>query len=120
MVSSPPETAVLIFCQRAAANLTAIKSFMNSVDTLVIGRNTFEVVLQLEEWPYPGKRVVVLSSRPIEFSKPHGHSVEQMNGAPVDIVSRLAESGVQHAYVDGGITFQKLLSAGLIDRLTIT
>jgi len=93
---------------------------MNSVDTLVIGRNTFEVVLQLEEWPYPGKRVVVLSSRPIEFSKPHGHSVEQMNGAPVDIVSRLAESGVQHAYVDGGITFQKLLSAGLIDRLTIT
>jgi dihydrofolate reductase len=34
--------------------------FIASVDTMVIGRNTFEVVLKLSNWPYRDKRVVVL------------------------------------------------------------
>ena len=38
--------------------------FIASVDTILIGRNTFEVVLKLPTWPYSDKRVVVLSHRP--------------------------------------------------------
>src|SRR5882672_4059669 len=41
--------------------------FMASVDALVIGRHTFEKVLTFETWPYGDKRVVVLSSRPLDF-----------------------------------------------------
>src|SRR5580704_9374354 len=37
--------------------------FIASVDALVIGRNTFEIVLAFREWPYGDKRVVVLSSQ---------------------------------------------------------
>lgn len=33
--------------------------FIASVDALVIGRNTFEIVLAFPEWPYGDKRVVV-------------------------------------------------------------
>ena len=94
--------------------------FMGSVDTLVIGRKTFETVLTLEKWPYGDKRVVILSSQPLDLSAAHGGVVEQMAGPPALIATRLAESGSQHVYVDGGITIQGFLRAGLIQRLIIT
>jgi dihydrofolate reductase len=94
--------------------------FIASVDTIVIGRKTFETVLNFATWPYGTKRVVVLSSRPIDFSTVHGGVVEQMAGPPADIVSKLASTGTQHVYVDGGVTIQGFLRAGLVDRLTIT
>jgi dihydrofolate reductase len=43
-----------------------------------------------------------------------------MSGDPADIVSKLAASGAKHLYVDGGITIQRFLGAGLIQRLIIT
>jgi riboflavin biosynthesis pyrimidine reductase len=43
-----------------------------------------------------------------------------MSGPPAEIVSQLAARGIQHAYVDGGITIQRFLQAGLIQRLVIT
>jgi len=96
------------------------EEFMAGVDALVIGRKTFETVLVYPEWPYGKKRVVVLSSRPLDFSGVRGGVVEQMGGAPAEIVSKLAASGVKHIYVDGGITIQAFLRAGLIQRLIIT
>jgi dihydrofolate reductase len=94
--------------------------FIASVDALVIGRNTFETVLAFPEWPYGDKRVVVLSSRPLDFAAARGFHVEQMAGSPAEIVSKLAASGAQHLYVDGGITIQRFLRAGLVQRLIIT
>src|SRR5881296_2675965 len=43
-----------------------------------------------------------------------------MAGPPAEIVSRLAVRGAQNLYVDGGITIQGFLRAGLIQRLIIT
>ena len=94
--------------------------FIATVDTIVIGRNTFEVVLPMRPWPYGDKRVVVLSTRSLDFSGIVGGRVEQMSGAPAEIVSRLAATGAQHLYVDGGITIQNFLRAGLVQRLIIT
>src|SRR5882724_4791044 len=93
--------------------------FVATVDAIVIGRKTFETVLAMENWPYGGKRVVVLSSRPVDLSGAGG-VVEQMAGPPAEIVSQLAASGAHHLYVDGGITIQGFLRAGLIQRLVIT
>jgi dihydrofolate reductase len=94
--------------------------FIATIDALVIGRNTFEAVLAFPEWPYGDKRVVVLSSRPIDLSKVPGGVVEQMAGPPAEIVSKLAASGAHHLYIDGGITIQNFLRAGLIQCLIIT
>jgi dihydrofolate reductase len=94
--------------------------FMASVDAVVIGRKTFETVLAYATWPYGEKRVVVLSSRPVDFSAVRGGVVEQMAGAPAEVVAKLAAGGVHHVYVDGGITIQGFLRAGLVQRLTIT
>jgi dihydrofolate reductase len=43
-----------------------------------------------------------------------------MAGDPRDIVAQLAARGRRHAYVDGGVTIQRFLQAGLIQRLIIT
>jgi dihydrofolate reductase len=94
--------------------------FMASVDALVIGRKTFETVLAYPTWPYGKKCVVVLSGHPLDFSGVRGGVVEQMAGPPPEIVSKLAARGVQHVYVDGGVTIQGFLRAGLVQRLIIT
>ena len=96
------------------------EEFMATVDALVIGRKTFEKVLTFDPWPYGAKRVVVLSSKPLDLSKVVGGVVEQMSGAPSEIVAQLAASGANNLYVDGGITIQRFLHAGLVQRLIIT
>src|SRR5256884_8914539 len=94
--------------------------YIASVDAIVIGRKTFETVLAFQAWPYGDKRVVVLSSRPVDFSAVRGGVVEQMAGPPAEIVSQLAARGIKHLYIDGGVTIQGFLRAGAIQRLIIT
>jgi dihydrofolate reductase len=93
--------------------------FMASVDALVIGRNTFEIVLGFGGWAYGAKPVFVLSTRPLP-PVPEGAVVERMSGEPAAILAALEARGIGHVYVDGGITIQRFLQAGLIQRLIIT
>ena len=69
---------------------------------------------------YGNKPVVVVSSRRLDLSSVTGAAVEQMSGEPTEIAKRLKSRGFKHAYVDGGITIQRFLAAGCIDRLVIT
>jgi dihydrofolate reductase len=94
--------------------------FMAGIDTIVIGRKTFETVLGMTPWPYSDKRVVVLSSRPVDLSGVGGGRVEQMSGEPATVAAQLEATGARNVYVDGGVTVQGFLRAGLIQRLTIT
>lgn len=93
--------------------------FMATVDALVIGRKTFETVLGMDPWPYGQKPVFVLSTQTLAPA-PAGAVVEHMSGDPGEIISRLEARGIAHIYVDGGITIQRFLSAGLIQRLVVT
>ena len=95
------------------------EEFMASVDALVIGRRTFEKVLTFGKWHYGDKRVVVLSSSPLDLSSVDG-VVEQMSGTPAEIVAKLADTGANNLYIDGGVTIQQFLRAGLIERLIVT
>ena len=96
------------------------QAFFASVDALVIGRGTFEIVLAFPEWPYGSKPVFVLSSRPLDLTAVRGGVVEQMGGEPTDIAASLESRGFRHVYVDGGITIQRFLRAGLIQKIVIT
>jgi dihydrofolate reductase len=93
--------------------------FMATVDALVIGRNTFDVVLRFQTWPYGSKPVFVLSRRSLP-PVPAGAVVERMAGEPAEIATLLSARGIGHAYVDGGITIQRFLRAGLVQRLVVT
>jgi dihydrofolate reductase len=94
-------------------------AFVATVDALVVGRGTFDKVLTFDTWPYGERPVFVLTTKP-PVPVPPGAKVEWLAGDPADIVSGLSARGFRHAYVDGGITVQRFLRAGLIQRLVIT
>ena len=94
--------------------------FMATVDGIVMGRRTFETVLTFGGWPFGRTPVIVLSSKPSGLKAPEGADCTFMGGAPLEIAARLGRQGMTHLYVDGGVTIQGFLEAGLIDRLVIT
>ena len=96
------------------------RAFIESVDYLVMGRNTFEKVLSFDTWPYGAKKVVVLSNRPFAVPEYLTGSVELMSGSPRVVSRRLAERGARHLYIDGGKTIQGFLAEGVIDQLIIS
>lgn len=95
-------------------------AFIETVDYLVMGRNTFDKVLTFGEWPYEGRNVMVLSSRELVIPDDLKDSVETMSGTPNEVVAQLESRGAKHLYVDGGKTVQAFLNAGLIQRMIIT
>ena len=109
------------FLQAGEQQPHGFNEFLASVDVVVTGRRTFKVVLKLGHLALYGKKpMVVLSSRPLDFSSVRGGVIEQMSGEPAEIVKQLKSRGFKHAYVDGGITIQRFLASGLIDRMVIT
>ncbi len=96
------------------------KSFVDSIDALVLGRKTYELASSFPEWPYTGKRVVVLSHRYPRTLHAISENAEGTALAPRELLSELESRGVRHVYVDGGTTIQSFLREGLIDELTIT
>lgn len=96
------------------------EAFIGSVDVLVMGRYTYEQVLTFGKWPYGDKRVVVLSGKPIEIPADISRTATASSKTPQALVDQLASEGAKHLYIDGGITIQRFLRAGLIDELTIT
>ena len=95
------------------------EAFMASVDGLVIGRRTYEKVLTFDAWPYGEKPVFVLCTHELP-APPRGAVMARLSGDPAEVLAQLEGRGLRHVYVDGGITIQRFLAAGLIQRLTIT
>lgn len=94
--------------------------FFASVDALVMGSNSYEMVRSFTPWPYGDKRVVVLSRRGLTIAHELNGTVTASAVAPAQLVAQLAAEGLRHLYIDGGKTIQSFLRAGLIDDLTIT
>jgi dihydrofolate reductase len=94
--------------------------FMNTVDTLVMGRKTYEQVLSFGQWPYGKTPVVVLSHNIISFPSNLPDTVTHSVESPRDLLERLSNAGVEHVYVDGGTTIRRFLSDGLVDEITVT
>ncbi len=95
------------------------EEFMATVDAMVIGRKTYETVLGFGGWAYGDKPVFVLSTGALAAA-PAGAVVEHLAGDPANVVEKLEARGIRHIYVDGGLTIQGFLRAGLIQRMIIT
>lgn len=94
--------------------------FMSDIDTVVYGRKTFEKILTMGFWPYENERIVVLSSGSPDIPEDRRMQVEVMNLQPGALLERLGREGSKGAYVDGGVTIQRFLRAGALDRLIVT
>jgi dihydrofolate reductase len=89
--------------------------FINNIDAVIMGKNTYEVVAGFDKWAY-SKRVIVLSSTLIEVRK----EAELFSGQLTELLAKLYSEGVGHIWVDGGVTASKFLEADLVDEITIS
>ncbi|WP_028104834.1 dihydrofolate reductase family protein [Pseudoduganella violaceinigra] len=95
-------------------------TFMAGIDVIVMGRNTFETVLGFEDWPYEGKRVVVLSRAMDDMPASLQGKVQLHRGPVRALYDSLAANGCRGLYVDGGLTVQSFIREDLVDELTVT
>lgn len=96
------------------------REFFDSVDAIVMGRHSYELVSSFDIWPYGDKRMVVLSSKPLTIPEHLAGTVSASSETPTALVTRLSGEGCRSLYVDGGLTIQSFLAAELIDEITIT
>lgn len=96
-------------------------TFMGSVDAIVMGRNTYNTVLDFGgEWPY-SKKVFVLSHSLSEIRDDLVGKVEIVNSDNVaTMVDSLNDRGFHRLYIDGGSVIQSFLKENLIDELIIS
>ncbi|KAL4998335.1 dihydrofolate reductase-like domain-containing protein [Aspergillus recurvatus] len=96
-----------------------------------MGRRTFEVCLGLPEWPYPAKKLLVLSrtltasdcrllrSESGNATTAYSRST-QVAASLEEVERRLNEEGAGMVYVDGGKTVQGFLRRGWVDEMVLT
>ena len=93
---------------------TGYSALMASADTLLMGRNTYDIVSAFPEWPYGDKPLVVLTHRPAD-PRPR---VAFRQGALVQVLDELWQGGSRHLYLDGGELVRQGLQGALVDELT--
>lgn len=96
-------------------------AFMNGIGALVMGRQSFDKVVNSPEWPYPVP-VIVLSRSPGAVKVPEAlrEKVRVTSAAPADLLRDLGTQGVRRVYIDGGQVVRAFLAAGLIRRMIVT
>ncbi len=93
-------------------------AFIESIGVLAMGRRTFETVLALGEWPYPGKRTYVFSRAE---NPPLDPRVTFTSQSPAEwVAARQAEDGGDIWLVGGGELIRDFLDAFVVDDITIS
>jgi dihydrofolate reductase len=92
------------------------RAFMDTIDTVVMGRNTYDTVLGFGDWPFKGKRVVVLTSRPL--TPKNGETNHSGDLQP--LLQKLENLSVRRIYLDGGASIRQGLTEGIVDDLILS
>lgn len=91
--------------------------FEAGIGTIVMGRATYDQVLTFGDWPYGGKRVVVLTSHELHDPAP---GVEARAGALAALAAELRASDGGDIWVEGGSrTVAAFLDAGAVDLIQL-
>jgi dihydrofolate reductase len=92
------------------------QKLLNSIDAVILGRNTYDVAASVLDWPYKGKKIIVLSN---SLQKVRDEA-ELFRGDLTQLVSQLHEDGIKHIWVDGGVTISQFLDLQLVDWMTLS
>ena len=92
--------------------------FVKSVDTVIIGRKTYEKVISMGfEYPHVDKDVYIITRTP----RPDVGTFKFYSGDLTELVQGLKKMPGKNIYCDGGAEIvQKLLQANLIDEIIIS
>ena len=104
------------FLDRYSECFTDWDDFIAGIDTVVMGRSTYEQAIELDRWLYKDKRIRVLTSRPIDDAP---NNVEAFDDA-ADLVTRITSDATGDIWhMGGGLAIEPFERAGLIDRWEI-
>ena len=93
-------------------------AFLGEIDAIVSGRRTYDQAGGLGSWPYAGKRMVVLSHRPLAPGAPDG--VETYTGNIVSLADALTRETDGDIWLLGGASVaQDFLERNLVDRIEL-
>lgn len=95
-------------------------AFFGAVDALVMGRGSFEKVLEFNPWPYGDKPVIVLSQTLTDVPETLRKTVRIDRSEPQELIAKLAQTGYTRIYLDGGKVIQSFLREGLVNDMCIT
>lgn len=92
--------------------------FLNSVDAVIMGRNTYDKVIGFgkENWHYGDRHVGVLSTTLPEDTDPRITVYRDMDSLLADLDQR----GIKHVYPDGGRLVQSFIRSGRVDAFIIS
>jgi dihydrofolate reductase len=91
--------------------------FIAGIDTLAMGRRTYDVVRSLGEWPYDGIAAWVFTRA---GSPPHDGNVSFTAAAPADWLRGIESAAGRDIWiVGGGELIREFLDARLVDEMTI-
>ena len=91
--------------------------FVATVGTIVMGRATYDQVLGFGDWPYVGKRCIVVTSQPL--AGPPDDTVA-FQGSVADLVASLPTGGDGGVWVMGGASLiQAFLEMGAVDVMEL-
>ncbi len=92
-------------------------AFLGSVDTILMGRATYDAVLGFGDWPYGDKPTIVMTSRPL--TNPPA-CVEVRNAPLADVIAEIEGADYQRIWVEGGgHLIRDLLALNRVDRLEL-
>jgi dihydrofolate reductase len=93
--------------------------FNEQIDAVVMGRVPFDAGLASGNWPWPGKQIYVLTSRPVPREVPA--DVVVASDSPSGLFDRLRGAGLAgDAFLLGGQrTLGAFLALGAVDRLEL-
>ncbi len=93
--------------------------FFGGVDTLIMGRGTYEVIRTFGEWPYPGKRTIVVSrSSELKIETPE---TELYSGDLPELIEKLSADDCKRVWlVGGGELIRSFLEQGLLDEISVS
>lgn len=94
-------------------------SFFAGVDTLVMGRGTYDVVRTMGPWPYEGKTTIVVSRKgDVKVETPE---TEVYSADLPGLLNHLGSDGRKNVWlVGGGELVRSFLAQGLLDRITVS
>lgn len=91
------------------------EAFMAEIDTLIMGRASFDQMIEVDVWPYAGKRVFVLTSRPIADAPAGVEGTSDLAG----LIAELREDGAQVWVFGGAAAVEGCRAMGALDTVEV-
>ncbi|MFN4291082.1 MAG: dihydrofolate reductase family protein [Permianibacter sp.] len=91
--------------------------FFDRIDTIIMGRRSYEMSCSFDEWPYPGKRTVVCSRQPRTNSD---HRVSFTNQPLPTVIAQARSAGSCGIWLlGGGQLVRSALQCHSIERIQL-